>query len=122
MKLSREWLKEFTDINASSREYAEKMSLSGSKVEGTEELGAEIINVVAGKVLSIERHENSDHLWVCQVDVGKAEPVQIVTGAQNVRAGDMVPVALHKATLPGGVKIEKGKLRGVKSEGMLCLS
>lgn len=120
MKLSREWLKEFTDINASSREYAEKMSLSGSKVEGTEELGAEIINVVAGKVLSIERHENSDHLWVCQVDVGKAEPVQIVTGAQNVRAGDMVPVALHKSTLPGGVKIEKGKLRGVKSEGMLC--
>jgi phenylalanyl-tRNA synthetase beta chain len=120
MKLSREWLKEFTDISAPSREYAEKMSLSGSKVEGTEELGAEIINVVAGKVISIEHHENSDHLWVCQLDVGRAEPVQIVTGAQNVRAGDLVPVALHKSTLPGGVKIEKGKLRGVKSEGMLC--
>jgi phenylalanyl-tRNA synthetase beta chain len=120
MKLSREWLSEFTDIKASSREYAEKMTLSGSKVEGTEEMGAEITNVVAGKVISVEKHENSDHLWVCRVDVGKDEPVQIVTGAQNVSAGDMAPVALHKSTLPGGEKIEKGKLRGVKSEGMLC--
>ncbi len=120
MRLSREWLSDFVDIRASSREYAEKMTLTGSKVEGTEERGAEITNVVAGRGVSGERHENSDHLWVCQVDVGGDGPVQIVTGAQNVFAGALVPVALHKATLPNGVKIEKGRLRGVKSEGMLC--
>ncbi len=120
MKLSREWLSEFVDIKASAREYAERMTMTGSKVEGTEELGAEITNVVAGRVTALERHENSDHLWVCLVDVGGETPVQIVTGAQNVSVGAMVPVALHKSTLPGGVKIEKGKLRGVRSEGMLC--
>jgi len=94
--------------------------MSGSKVEATFEPSEEIKNVVAGKVLSFERVPDSDHLWVAQVEVGREAPVQIVTGADNVRAGDMVPVALHKSRLPGGVKIEKGKIRGVKSEGMLC--
>jgi len=120
MKLSKKWLSEFTDIKATDKEYADAMTLSGSKVEAIEELGAEISNVVVGKVLAIERHKDSNHLWICSVDVGKEEPLQIVTGAQNVRAGDLVPVALHGSTLPGGVKIKKGNIRGAKSEGMLC--
>ncbi|MBS5136105.1 MAG: phenylalanine--tRNA ligase subunit beta [Oscillospiraceae bacterium] len=120
MNLSRKWLGEFVTVDASDHDFAEAMTLSGSKVETTENLGAEISNVMVGKVLSMARHENSDHMWVCQIDVGEAEPVQIVTGAWNVHVGDLVPVARHKSTLPGGVKIEKGKLRGVVSNGMLC--
>ncbi len=120
MNLSRKWLNEFVTVTASDKEFAEAMTLSGSKVELTVDQGAEISNVVVGKVLSITRHTNSDHMWVCQMDVGDGEPVQIVTGAQNVKEGDLVPVALHKSTLPGGIKIEKGKLRGEVSNGMLC--
>ena len=120
MNLSRNWLNEFVTVEANDHDFAEAMTLSGSKVETTEVLGSEITNVVVGQVVSIVRHENSDHMWICQVDVGQGEPVQIVTGAQNVKAGDLVPVALHKSTLPGGVKIEKGKLRGEVSNGMLC--
>ena len=120
MNLSRKWLNEFVTVTASDKEFAEAMTLSGSKVEITTDLGAEIVNVVVGKVISITRHENSDHMWVCQVDVGESEPTQIVTGAQNVKAGDLVPVAKHKSLLPGGIKIEKGKLRGEVSNGMLC--
>ena len=120
MNLSRKWLNEFVTVDAGDREFAEAMTLSGSKVEITEDLGAEISNVVVGKLLSMERHPDSDHMWVCQADVGAEEPVQIVTGAWNIHHGDMVPVALHKSTLPGGKKIEKGKLRGVVSNGMFC--
>ncbi len=120
MKLSRKWLNEFVAVDANDKEFAEAMTLSGSKVETTEDLGAEIKNVVVGRILSMERHENSDHMWVCRVDVGQNEPVQIVTGAWNIHEGDLVPVALHKALLPGGKKIERGKLRGILSDGMLC--
>ncbi|MGM9661523.1 MAG: YtpR family tRNA-binding protein, partial [Oscillospiraceae bacterium] len=120
MNLSRKWLNEFVTVDVSDKDFAEAMTLSGSKVETTEAPGTEISNVVAGRILSMERHPNSDHMWVCQLDVGKEEPVQIVTGAWNIHEGDMVPVALHRSTLPGGVKIEKGKLRGVLSNGMLC--
>ncbi|MBE6957128.1 MAG: phenylalanine--tRNA ligase subunit beta [Ruminococcaceae bacterium] len=121
MNLSRKWLSEFVTVDANDKDFAEAMTLSGSKVEVTEDLGAEISNVVVGKVLAMERHPNSDHMWVCQICVGDPEePVQIVTGAWNVHAGDYVPVAKHKSTLPGGIKIEKGKLRGVPSNGMLC--
>ena len=120
MNLSRKWLNEFVTVEANDREFAEAMTLSGSKVEVTTELGAEIHNVVVGKVLSLTRHTNSDHMWVCQVDVGEDAPVQIVTGAQNVKEGDLVPVAKDQSTLPGGVKIEKGTLRGEVSNGMLC--
>ena len=120
MNLSRKWLNEFVEIDAGDREFAEAMTLSGSKVELTHDMGEEISNVVVGRILSMERHENSDHMWVCQLDVGQSEPVQIVTGAWNIHVGDLVPVALHKSTLPGGKKIEKGKLRGVLSNGMLC--
>ncbi len=120
MLLSRKWLNEFVTVEAGDKEFDEAMTLSGSKVETTADLGAEISGVVVGKILSMERHPDSDHMWVCQVDVGKEEPVQIVTGAWNIHAGDLVPVALHKSTLPGGKKIEKGKLRGVLSNGMMC--
>ena len=120
MNLSRKWLNEFVTVDADDKEFAEAMTLSGSKVEITEDMGAEINNVVVGRILSMERHPDSDHMWVCQLDVGQGEPVQIVTGAWNIHTGDLVPVALHKSTLPGGKKIEKGKLRGVVSNGMLC--
>ena len=120
MKLSRKWLSEFVTVEADDKEFAEAMTLSGSKVETTEDLGAEIKNVVVGRIRKIERHPDSDHMWVCRVDAGQNEPVQIVTGAWNIHEGDLVPVALHKALLPGGKKIERGKLRGVLSDGMLC--
>jgi len=122
MKLNREWLhKEFVDLSAySDKEYVEKLTVFGQKVETYERMDAEIKNVVVGKVVEIVRHENSDHMWVCQIDVGGEEPVQIVTGAQNVNQGDLVPTCLHNSWLPGGVHITKGKLRGVKSNGMLC--
>ena len=120
MNLSRKWLQEFVSVDANDKEFAEAMTLSGSKVELTHDLGEEISNVVAGRIVSMVRHPNSDHMWICQLDVGQAEPVQIVTGAWNIHEGDLVPVALHKSTLPGGKKIEKGKLRGVLSNGMLC--
>ena len=120
MLLSRKCLNEFVKTDVSDREFDEAMTLSGSKVETTADLGAEISNVVVGKILSMERHPDSDHMWVCQLDVGQSAAVQIVTGAWNIHPGDFVPVALHKSTLPGGVKIEKGKLRGIPSNGMLC--
>ncbi len=121
MNLSMRWLSEFVDIGeVSPREFSERMTMSGSKVEGYEVEGEEISNVVVGKILSVEKHPDSDHLVICMVDVAAAEPVQIVTGANNVFAGAVVPVALHGSTLPGGVKIKKGKLRGVESCGMLC--
>ena len=122
MKLNRKWLhEEFVDLShVSDRDYVEKLTIFGQKVETYERMDAEIKNVKVGKVLSIVRHENSDHMWVCQIDVGEEEPVQIVTGAQNVKEGDLVPACLHNSWLPGGIHITKGKLRGVKSNGMLC--
>ena len=120
MNISRNWLKEFVDIEATDREYDEIMTIAGQKVETTTRMDAEIKNVVVGKVLSMARHENSDHMWVCMVDVGAEQPIQIVTGAQNVHEGDLVPVAQHNSWLPDGVHITKGKLRGVESCGMLC--
>ena len=120
MNLSMKWLDEFVHVEMPIRDFCEAMTMSGSKVEGYETEGEEIKNVVVGKVLSIERHPDSDHMWICQVDVGQGDPIQIVTGAQNVKVGDLVPAALHHSTLPGGVTITKGKLRGVESNGMLC--
>ena len=124
MNLSRKWLTEFVDgvsvSDIDDREFSEAMTLSGSKVETYEDLGAEINNVLVGKILSMEKHPDSDHMWICQIDVGQAAPVQIVTGAWNIHTGDLVPAALHNSLLPGGKKITKGKLRGVLSNGMLC--
>ncbi len=122
MKLNRKWLnEEFVDLSGvADREFVETMTIAGQKVETYERLDAELRNVVVGRVVSITRHTNSDHMWVCQIDVGAGEPVQIVTGAQNVHEGDLVPVAQHNSWLPGGVHITKGKLRGEVSNGMLC--
>ena len=121
MILSRKWLNEFVDVSdISDREFDEAMTLSGSKVETVTALDESLKNVVVGKILSMEKHPDSDHMWICQIDVGQAEPTQIVTGAWNIHVGDLVPVAQHKSLLPNGTKIEKGKLRGVVSNGMLC--
>ena len=120
MKLPLSWLDDYTDISGvSPLEYSHKMTMSGSKVESIIDMGAELDKVVTGKILSIEPHTDSDHLVICQIDVGN-EVLQIVTGAPNVKVGQIVPVALHGSTLPGGVHIKKGKLRGVESCGMLC--
>mgnify|MGYP002543607975 FL=1 len=123
MNLSRKWLNEFVDLSFDEyddKRFAEAMTVSGSKVEVTENLSETIKNVKVGRILSIEKHPNSDHMLVTQIDIGEAEPVQICTGAWNVHCGDLVPAALQNSLLPGGVKITKGKLRGVESAGMLC--
>ncbi len=120
MNLSMKWLSDYVNIDAEPRKFCYDLTMTGSKVEGYEVEGSDIKNVVVGKLLSVVPHENSDHLLVCQVDVGKSEPIQIVTGANNVKAGDLVPVALDGSELPGGVHIKKGRLRGVESNGMLC--
>ena len=123
MKMPRKWLNEFVNLpleEVGDKAFAEAMSVSGSKVEVTEDLTRTIHNVKVGRILSLEKHPNSDHMLVAQVDVGEDAPVQICTGAWNVHVGDLVPAALHKSLLPNGTKIEKGKLRGVESCGMLC--
>ncbi|MEG1988865.1 MAG: phenylalanine--tRNA ligase subunit beta [Oscillibacter sp.] len=120
MILSRKWLNEFVQIDENDHDFSEVMTLSGSKVEGTEVLGSEIKNVVVGRVAAMEKHPDSDHMFICQMDIGAAAPLQIVTGAQNLQVGDVVPTALDNSDLPGGVHITAGKLRGVDSNGMLC--
>lgn len=120
MNLSMKWLSDYVTLDTTVKDFCAAMTMSGSKVEVATKEGSEIKNVVVGKLLSVVPHENSDHLVVCQVDVGQEQPIQIVTGAPNVKAGDIVPVALCGAELPNGVKIKKGKLRGVESNGMLC--
>ena len=123
MKLSRKWLNEFVDLSleeVNDKAFAEAMTVSGSKVEVTEDLSETLKNVKVGRILRIEKHPDSDHMLVCLLDVGQAEPVRIVTGAWNVHEGDLVPAALDGAVLPGGKSIRRGKLRGVESEGMLC--
>ena len=121
MNISRKWLKEFVDITATDKEYDEIMTIAGQKVETTTRMDEDIKNVVVGKVLSMAKHENSDHMWVCQVDVGDGEPIQIVTGAQNVTVGDLVPVAKHNSYLPGGVHITEGQAprRGILRHAVL---
>ncbi|MBR7082372.1 MAG: phenylalanine--tRNA ligase subunit beta [Oscillospiraceae bacterium] len=121
MDLSRKWLNEFVDLSdISDREFDEAMTLSGSKVEVVTRPCDDVKGVVVGKILEMARHENSDHMWVCQIDVGQGSPVQIVTGAQNQKVGDLVPVCLDGSELPGGKRIESGVLRGVESRGMCC--
>lgn len=120
MDLSMRWLKDYVKIDVNPREFAHAMTMSGSKVEGYEIEGEKIENVVVGKVLAITPHPDSDHLVICQIDVAKENPLQIVTGANNVVIGALVPVAMDNSTLPDGKKIKKGKLRGELSEGMLC--
>ena len=123
MDLSMRWLADYVDCDMPIKEFVSGITLSGSKVECYEKEGEYLSNVVVGQVKQIERHPDSDHMFITQVDVGESELVQIVTGAQNVKKDDFVPVAKHKSTvLHEGkqVKITKGKLRGVASNGMLC--
>lgn len=120
MKVSLSWLKKYVDINVPVEELCDKMVMAGFEVEEIINQGDNMRNVVVGKVVEMERHPDSDHMFICQIDVGMGENVQIVTGAQNVNVGDLVPAALHDSDLPNGMHIKKGKLRGVPSNGMLC--
>ena len=123
MNLSRNWLSDFVNTDGiTNKEYADKLTITGSKVEGFEVLGENIENVVVAKVTAMEKHPDSDHMWICKVDAGEkfGHDIQIVTGAQNVFVGALVPAALPVAKLPGDVVIKAGKLRGVESNGMLC--
>ena len=120
MNLSKKWLLDFVDLDVSDKEFADEMTLSGSKVESFEKEGSELDNIITGRIESLERHPDSDHMWICMVNVGKDENIQIVTGAQNLKVGDVVPVAMDHSVVHGGQKITKGKLRGVESNGMLC--
>ena len=121
MNLPMSWLRDYMNIGEiETKEYEHKMTMSGSKVEGTERLGGEAENIRTGKVLKVDKHPDADKLVVCQVEVGESEPIQIVTAATNVFEGAIVPVAMHKSTVYGGQKITRGKLRGVVSDGMFC--
>ena len=125
MDLSMKWLNDYVKADMPIKEFCDGMTMSGSKVETWIKQGADITNVVVGKCVAMEKHPDADTLWVCQIDVGKDAPVQIVTSAQNVFVGAFVPVALNNATCYNHkdmsyMKIKKGNLRGVKSEGMMC--
>ncbi len=130
MNTSFEWIKALVPgLSATEQEYTDAMTLSGTKVEGYRKLDADLEKIVVGQIVKIEPHPDADKLIVCQVDIGTEEHLQIVTGAPNVSEGDKVPVVLdggrvaggHDGTMtPGGIKIKKGKLRGVESFGMMC--
>ncbi len=120
MKISLNTLKYYVDINVPVEELCDKMVMAGFEVESIEKEGENLQNVVVARIEKITPHENSDHLQICQMNIGKDELVQIVTGAQNIKEGDLVPAALDDSHLPNGMHIVKGKLRGVESNGMLC--
>ncbi len=120
MNISMDWLKDYVDVNADISDFVEDITLSGSKVEGYEEICKDITGVVVGKVVSIEKHPDADKLVITKIDIGNNKELQIVTGATNLYEGAYVPVATDGSVLHGGLKIKKGKLRGVESNGMLC--
>ena len=120
MKISLNQLKNYVDIDVSVEELCNKMTMAGFEIEECVNLADTCKNVVAARIISLAPHENSDHLKICQMDVGGDAPVQIVTGADNVFPGALVPAALDNSHLPNGMHIKKGKLRGVESIGMLC--
>ena len=120
MKVSLNWLKDFVDIDVDVKTLADKLVSAGFEVEEIIDKAAEMKNVVLGKIVKLTKHPDADKLQICAIDVGAKETVQIVTGAQNVAEGDLVPVAMDNSLLPTGQVIKKGKLRGVESCGMLC--
>ncbi|HEY5506948.1 MAG TPA: phenylalanine--tRNA ligase subunit beta, partial [Coriobacteriia bacterium] len=120
MRVSMKWLRELVEVTLDTPALVDLLDMTGTKVEAIHAAGVSVEGVVVGRILTRERHPESDKLWVTTVDVGAAEVLQIVCGAQNFQAGDVVPVALVGATLPGGLTIKKAKLRGVVSEGMNC--
>ena len=119
MLVSVKWLRDYVDIDMDVKEFADMMTMTGTKMETVEYFGEDIENVVVGKILEINPHPNADKLIVTKVDAGE-KVLQIVTGAKNVKVGDYIPLAIHGAKLPGGIKIKTGKLRGEVSEGMMC--
>lgn len=121
MYLSKKWLNDFVKVDdVDTKLLCDKLTLSGSKVESFKSEGGKIDKIITGKVIFIEKHPNADKLLICSVDIGANEPLQIVTGAYNLKVNDIVPVAVDGSTLYDGTKIKKGKLRGVASNGMLC--
>ena len=121
MKVSYKWLKEYLDLSdVTPDELAEKMSRTGIEVDDVIYPGKGLSKIVVGETLSVVDHPDSDHLHVCQVNIGTEEPIQIVCGAPNVAAGQKVIVALHGARITGNAKIKKGKMRGQESNGMIC--
>ena len=119
MKISLNQLKTYVDINIPVLEMCDKMVMAGFEVESIEKQGDNLVNVVAAKILEITPHENSDHLQICQMDIGKGEPIQIVTGAQNISVGDLVPAALDDSYLPNGMHIVAGKLSWIQDPHLL---
>ncbi|MBQ7599963.1 MAG: phenylalanine--tRNA ligase subunit beta, partial [Clostridia bacterium] len=121
MKLSMNWLADYTDVSdIKIKDYCDAMTMSGSKVEEYDILDGDVSGVVCGRILSVARHPNAERLVICQVDAGKEAPIQIITAATNVFEGALVPVALDGARLHGDIKIKKSKLRGEESDGMFC--
>ena len=120
MKISLNQHKSYVDINDPVEELCDRMVMAGFEVESIEKQGENLVNVVAARIVELSPHEDSDHLQICQMDIGTGELVQIVTGAQNIKVGDLVPAALDNSRLPNGMNIKAGKLRGVPSNGMLC--
>src|SRR5512134_2455270 len=119
MRISLKWLSDYVAL-PDADEVARRLTAVGFEVEAIERTGQGLAGVVAARILSSEKHPNAEKLSVTRVDAGKGEPLQIVCGAKNYQVGDVVPLAPVGATLPGGTKIEKAKLRGVESSGMLC--
>jgi phenylalanyl-tRNA synthetase beta chain len=120
MRVSMEWLKELVAVGLEVEQLADRLDMTGTKVEAIEVVGQALDGILVGRVVTAEQHPEADKLTYCTVDVGTAEPLHIVCGATNFKAGDKVPVATVGAVLPGGLEIKKAKLRGLASEGMMC--
>ncbi|WAW15503.1 phenylalanine--tRNA ligase subunit beta [Peptostreptococcus equinus] len=120
MLVSLKWLRDYVDIDVDPKTFGDKMTMTGTKTETIENLGDEISGVVVAKIVDIQPHPDAEKLVVTQVDIGKKENIQIVTGAKNIKVGDIIPLATHGSNLPGGIKIKKSKLRGIESNGMMC--
>src|SRR5580765_3333205 len=120
MRVPLSWLRDYVSFDLSPQELAEQLTLRGLEVSGIEVTGADWTDVVVGRLLSIERHPNAAKLWLTSVDAGSGTPLQIVCGADHISVGQLVPVALVGSVLPGGRRIERSKIRGVESQGMLC--
>src|SRR5918992_480878 len=120
MRVPLSWLRDYVDIDRSPADLRALLTLRGMEVEAIEVTGADWTDVVVGRLLSVERHPNADKLWLTSVDVGAGEPLQVVCGADNIAPGQLVPVARVGAVLPGERRIERTRIRGVESQGMLC--
>ena len=120
MQVSIKWLKDYVEIDEPAEKIADRLTMAGVPVERIVRADEGLEKVITGRIEKIAPHPDSDHLLVCQLNIGSAELTQIVTGASNVREGHIVPVATVGAVLPGGKKISKGKLRGIPSNGMMC--